>query len=355
MKKLLLGILFIASPLLATGPLYQSPSVQDQQEHENIYKDLRFPKVSTGTAQNWYIVKGSATAFNIGTSTITQLYNQINAYRRPRLINVSGTEVDIESGTVGGLTAGGSSITVIFPDGAVYNSTGTEASQAVITSTANWGNPLSAGIRRGEKLTGNMWEHFYLVKSSVPGDTTHFVTVISSWAAIPSNYNQLNTNFCGAGGSNCWVYEGAWPYGDGSASVNAFPVGDQSGNMTCLKNSETGVVRNQRGIRLASTAGATSVTWSYAAGNLIGSGQIPANLLIGTLSMSSTGTSFLATDGAGAVTYAEFKPDVNNTMQFPNVSLLKGAKVSSGSSTTNEIDLGCWIDSALGVGSNPQL
>lgn len=71
MKKLLLGLLFIASPLLATGPLYQSPNVQDQQEHLNIYKDLRFPKISTGTAQNFYITAGSATAFNISTGTAT--------------------------------------------------------------------------------------------------------------------------------------------------------------------------------------------------------------------------------------------------------------------------------------------
>lgn len=61
MKKIFFGLLLICSPLFATGPLYNSSSSVDQSEHENIYKDLRFPKISTGTAQNFYIRNGSAT------------------------------------------------------------------------------------------------------------------------------------------------------------------------------------------------------------------------------------------------------------------------------------------------------
>lgn len=70
MKTLIALLLFMASPLLATGPLNKSPSVPDQLEHENIYKELRSPKISTGTAQNFYIAKGSGTLFNIASGTV---------------------------------------------------------------------------------------------------------------------------------------------------------------------------------------------------------------------------------------------------------------------------------------------
>lgn len=295
-----------------------------------------------------FYAKGSNYSIVTDTMSAAQINNQIMRYRRPRLIYVSGTEVDIESGTVGGLTASGSSITVVFPDGAVYSSTGTEASQAVITSTANWGNPLSAGIRLGEKLTGNTWENYYFVKSSATGDTTHFVTVISSWQPTNANYQQLNTNFCGSGVINCWVYGGVVPYGDGASLPNAITKFATAGDWTVLQNPPTvSAATVPRGVRIADSASTSALAWTYASGTTVGS-QVPAQLKIGSFSAIVTAGVIQTTDSGITTSYSMLNVTATNLIATDYaIEIQRGYRNFSASATGTTLTFCGYKDAAL--------
>lgn len=335
------------------GPIYIGNSAQSVSFSSNVV--MSGTTIYAGTPQ-YHLVTD--------TASITQINNSIMRYRRPRLIYVSGIEVDVESGTVGtngGLNVGGSSITIVFPDGAVYTSTGIETSQGVISSTANWGNGgLKGGMAPNENQTNNTWEGFYMVKSTATGDTTHMVVVISSFMPTQANYLTLNTKFCAAGTANCWVYLGVVPNGDGgSSNGNGLLNFTMVGNNIMLRNSLSADihVNTTNGIALATSASASAATWTYSQGTAVPT-SVPPQIVRGTIHGAASASSSIALTDAGASFVLASENGISastNMLEVSDWPLTMGARTGLTGSAPVDLMLSAYSDYILGVGSNPQL
>jgi hypothetical protein len=77
MKSVLL-ILLVTSQLLAAGPRYQYDDPHLNDEIANIYKQIQYPQISTGTAQNFTIVNGSFT--NLSGTTVVATTGTIKSF-----------------------------------------------------------------------------------------------------------------------------------------------------------------------------------------------------------------------------------------------------------------------------------
>ena len=268
------------------------------------------------------------------------------SYRRPPLVYLSGTVVSIQTGLDG--TAG--DVAIRFPDGQLRTETSSSrynmniAQNAVFTN-ATLGNN-QGGLRTGA-AAANTWYFMYAVK--VTTFAANWVMVADTVTPVQANYATLNSNF----GTNGWVYLGVLPYGDGSLSTTAFAKFSMSGGRVSFRNSLSSA-STTRGIRLATTAGATALTWTYASGTSIGSGQIPSHLTIGDLAVdtgaSSTQINFL---DSGAVIYNDVvigTSSAQQTLTSHNYPLVEGFHANFTTSVPAGIAIRSYVDDIL-IGS----
>ena len=162
----------------------------------------------------------------------------------------------------------------------------------------------------------------------------------------------MNSTF----GTNAWVYLGLLRNGDNSGATGDILNFVQSGNYVFFINAATmNAAENSRGIRLATTAGATSVSYTYASGT--GAAQIPAHITqvvygaaIGTNPAASS-----IQNQAGTLIWTRFNIATRVHFFAPLAPASEGFQTACTNSQGQDIVLGGYLDGALGLGSNPQL
>jgi len=310
---------------------------------------------SSGTALSGSsVLQVFTSSVTVSTAAVTNLNNQIMAYRKPNVKYGTSTMLQVETGNNG--TAGSSII--IFPDGSVYTESQTALLQATATVVANWGNgSQKAGIRPTETLTNNSWYNAYVIKSTATANTTDYVLVESTYQPTQANFSTLNTIFCG-GGSNCWEYLAAWPYGDNSGTPNAFLTCVQNGFRTQCYNIATGNARNCPGMRVATNSSAANAQWSYATGVAIGT-NVPVGFTMGLFTVGSSNSSTNAYTIQDNVNNAFISSGVElagagGMMSTVECPLINGIQITGPSASPYDIFLRGWTDKSLS-GGNPQL
>lgn len=277
---------------------------------------------------------------------IKSYVDKLNNYRRPVLQYSSGTVVNLEAGING--TSGQAQI--LFPDGTLRTDSTTTRINCNLAQNAVLSGTAQSGLRTGSQ-TANTWYSFYAVK--VTDSTTNFVTVADTVLPLQANYATLNSNF----GTNGWAYLGTLPNGNGLSANNVIPKFIMAGHRIALNNANGGNVTTTTGIQISTTASATTITWSYAAGGTVGT-NVPAHILIGDIILSiGGGTTFQMLDSANNQNFVKLTGSTicPATMQISNVPFTLGFKTLSSSATTQDLLIAGYVDGVLGVGANPIL
>lgn len=289
------------------------------------------------------------TALEVATK---QYVDHYSAYRRPVLQYGSATVVNLETGITG--TSGQAQ--VLFSDGTIRQDSTTGRINCNLAQVANLSGSWQSGLRTGS-VANNTWYAIYAVKTS--DDSSKFVTVADTVLPLQANFATLNTNF----GTNSWVYLGMIRNGDNSGSATGVLLFTQYGNRTVFHNECTAQAANcnQRGIRMASAAGATSVTYTGATGT--GAAQFPDHCNIGQYGGSVAGgvnatRAKITSQSSATLVYAFVLATAVTTFQAVlnsgEVRLTPGAIMTVDVSGTGpDIFLLSYIDNVLGVGANP--
>lgn len=290
-----------------------------------------------------YLIKQitGETQWYVDPNTDITVLSGLDAYRRPRLSYVSATAVDVENNT-----STEHETKIIFPDGttrSVTENTGsaTKYRRFIITETAEYTTGTeNSGLYTGLSEETNRTYYIYAVKSAI--DSTKFVLVGNKTAPTRANIATLNS----ALGSNGYVYLGAIKNGDNSGATGDILSFTQSGKRTLFRNTCAGNSANLTGVRLATTAGATSLTHSYVAGT--GATDIPETvehvILSGAVS-GGTGVSEFR-DAGDAVAYAVGIGTVDFVAQA-HASASLGAILKNSSSVDMDIVLSGFDDAYL--------
>lgn len=282
------------------------------------------------------------TALEVATK---QYVDHYSTYRRPNLIWGGNSAVNMETGING--TSGQAQI--LFPDGSIRTDSTTSRINLDTTRVAALSGTAQSGIQTST-VSANTWYACYAVK--VTDSSTNFVMVADKTNfPIQSKYATLNSNF----GTSGWVYLGMMRYGDNSGGTGIVLSFIQTGNRTSFRDACTGQGPAGGGIRLATSAGATTLTYTYAAGN--GAAQIPDHITIGTYQTgSAASTAFVVLNAAQNIVYiGSGSATAVNMGRVSDIDLSAGLVTTTGSSVAMDIYLAGWIDPVLGVGSNPLL
>lgn len=271
--------------------------------------------------------------------------DKLNAYRRPVLQFGSVTTVAIEAGLDG--TSG--DIPLLFPDGTLRTETSTTRTTFNITRNAVL---VTSGAQSG--LTGatseatNTWYALYGVK--VTDSSTLWVTVGSTVLPLQANFSTLNTAY----GASGWVFLGMIRNGDNSGATGDILAFKQTGNFTLFDNTCSGSSSNTTGLRLANTAGATSLTYSYSAGT--GTTGIPNHfvqaLYAGGINPGTASSSMADSTN----TLVAFTSDGTHRLLIRTLmSAAGGVQLNNATSVAMDVWIAGWSDPVLGIGANPVL
>lgn len=289
-----------------------------------------------------------STALEVATK---QYVDHYSAYRRPVLQWASATAVNMESGLTG--TSGQAAI--LFPDGNYRTDSTTTRINLNISQVAALSGTAQSGIRTGT-ASANTWYACYAVKTS--DNTSNFVMVCDTVLPTQANFATLNTNF----GTSSWVYLGLIAYGDNGGATTTIKRFTQSGNVTLMQVANTtgfNVLATATGLLYATTAGATTLTYTLASGTTVGT-QLPSNISFcyWAIACAPAGSELRIQDSSGARSIAQTAcPTSNNGGMNFWVDALIGIKITNGAgaSKAQDIALVGFMDGVLGVGSNPML
>lgn len=288
-------------------------------------------------ASRWTVT--DATTLKIAGQDITQYLK----YRRPCIQYSSGTVVNMETGLSG--TSGQAAI--LFPDG-TYRTDST--SGRINCNLAQVASGTQSGLRTGT-VANNTWYAIYATKST--SNSTDIITVADTVFPTQANFATLNTNF----GTNGWQYLGYVGYGDNSGAASAIMKFVQAGNMTLFYNTLTNNAgANGTGARLASSASASSATWTYAAGSNIATPSVPNTLTHAYYGYACTSLAAALTvqmAGFNALSYTATSGTTNQGRFWGPIA--QTTALSLGASTGLDLFLAGFVDGALGVGVNPLL
>lgn len=195
------------------------------------------------------------------------------AHRRPNLVYVSATQVDVENNT-----GTANETKIVFPDNTIRSVTEDTSSthkyrRFDITADAEFTSGTEdSGLRAALSEANNTWYAIYAVKSAI--NSANFVLVGDTTLPLQANFATLNSAY----GTNGWVYLGLIRNGDNDVAIgNILSFEQASDGVTIFKNSTTGnTSHNLQGISLATTASAASLAYTYAAGT--GTAQIPSHI-----------------------------------------------------------------------------
>ena len=293
-------------------------------------------------------------------STFT-FVNTLGTYRRPVLQWISVALIDIERNTG---TANRTCIT--FPDEqrCVTEDTGstTKYRRFDITATAQFTSGTEDSGLIGASEAVNTWYAIYAVKSLINssnfvlvGTTVTPSSISANVATSGGNYSTLNSMF----GTNSWVYIGSIPNGDNSAATGDIKNFVQAGATTLLDQAATtGNVPNGTGIRLATTATATSLTWSFHKST--GTTSVPVSATVFIFQVASTAGANVGTlirDSGDTIGFGSMSGSGNSQdmYRFTSVST-SGIKMTPGStSPAMDIFLVGFVDNVLDGGYLQQL
>lgn len=276
-----------------------------------------------------------------------QYVDHYSTWRRPVIQFGSVTTVSVESGLDG--TSG--DIPILFPDGTVRTETSATRTTFDITRNAVL---VTSGAQSG--LTGatteatNTWYALYAVK--VTDSSTLWVTVGSTVLPLQANYATLNTAY----GTNGWVYLGLVRNGDNSGSTGDILNFTMVGNRTYFKNT-LATTPALTGTLLASTGGASTLTYSYSAGT--GTTAIPNNVvgvMIIATATARAAAGYGLSNAAGSQNYATWDGGPIATVQPLWIQIGGGLLISNNAAATTDgfnFALSGFDDRVLGVGSNP--
>lgn len=269
-------------------------------------------------------------------------------YRRPNLVSTgSSTTCTVEK-----LSASGA-LVINFPDG--YQLLDSTAGHVTldVTRVASLGASPQSGLRTGT-VANNTWYAVYAVKANSGANV-----VLVADVTLPLQANIATIN--GFYGANSWVYLGLIRYGDGSGSPSGIVNFVQCGNKTKFINVSDGGATGfiAEGVRMAHTAGATTLGYSYASGT--GAAQIPANVphTLWTICSAALASSYISVlnslNTKGFTQYASFS--ASTAAQRLETAALDGVSISNGASSSIAYDiwLSGYVDQVLGIGYNPQV
>ncbi len=315
--------------------------------------------ISSGIIPSSTISQRDRTYFNL-LSNIVPTLPALSMYRRPNLVFISTTVVGVETG-LNGISGDG---VILFSDGNLRVDSALAHIRMTITQNANWVSTtesnLKGGLDSSIALTINTWYTIYAVKA------THFssdwVLVATTSLPLQSNYASLNSNY----GTNSWVYLGMIRYGDSSTVNNSILKFVQHGNTTLFYNDAVGAVSHLNGVDLASTGNNfTNFSWVYSNGT--GSSSIPDNLglvqwhwVVSSGNPSSGSELDVGSQVQSSVYYDSFTPTTGGRLgarffAVASEGLKLFANYTGGQATAGDIFISGFIDSVLGVGSNPLL
>jgi hypothetical protein len=289
-----------------------------------------------------------STALEVATK---QYVDHYSTYRRPVLQYSSGTVVIVETGIDG--TSG--DCRILFPDGNLRTDTSTSRIQCNLAQVAALSGTAQSGLRTGSQ-TANTWYSFYAVKTS--DNTSNFVIVADVLFPYQSNFSTFNTNF----GTNSWVYLGTLPNGDNSGATNVIKKFVMVGNTVFLQQATTtgfNVVGTCTGLLYATTAGATTLTYTLATGGTVGT-QLPLHFILVNwyLACAPAAGELRIQDSSGSRQIATTAcPTSNSGGANLWVDQVLGIKITNGASASKAQDIALhgYVDGVLGVGSNPIL
>jgi len=296
-------------------------------------------EATTTTFAKLKVDANPATALEVATK---QYVDNYATYRRPVLQYSTGSVVALEAGING--TSGQARI--LFPDGTIRSDSTTSRIDCNLAQVAALSGTARSGVRTGT-VAANTWYAIYAVK--VSDSSTNFVTVADTVIPTQTNYSSLNSNF----GTNSWVYLGTIRYGDNSTNTTTILPFAQCGNTTIFRNNCTATAENGTGILLADTGAAGTLTYAYSAGT--GATDIPAHFPLVWWGYAT-----------GIITNTTLRDNTLN-VNLASVSAVSGAhglvlyvaangvKIASSGSVAAGIFLSGFVDSVLGVGSNPIL
>lgn len=272
-----------------------------------------------------------------------QYVDHYSTYRRPVLKYASGSIVNIETGVNG--TSGQAQI--LFPDGNLRTDSTTARINCNLAQVAALSGTAQSGLRTGT-VAANTSYALYAVKTS--DNASNFVAVADTVLPLQANFATLNSNF----GTGSWVYLGLIFYGDNSTNTTTIMGFHQAGNVTMFNDGVTGNVTTLCGPRLATSAGATSVTYTYATGT--STPNLPANITLVIYHCAA------AAGVSGGTTFKEASTQVlfQGPGTFPIIAKVHhvagvNISVNNGSSVAMDINIAGFVDGVLGVGSNPIL
>jgi hypothetical protein len=299
---------------------------------------------SGGLAMSNTKVTGLAAATADGDALRYEQLKNMWRYRRPKLSFVSVTTVDAETGLDG--TSGDCSI--LFPDGDFRTVNSTTMSRFDITRNAAFSGSKQSGLRPSLSEATNTWYALYAVKAT--DNATDFVIVGDTTLNLQANFATLNSAY----GTNGWIYVGMIRNGDNSGATGDILAFIQHGNFTVFDNTVAGNSNNGTGIRLATTAGATSLTYTWASG--IGAAQIPSNIGIAHYGFSiNAGTGVSSASNAANTWALDSASGASRRSGRFLTDSASGLLLSNGSSVAMDVYLSGYIDGCLGIGSNPLL
>lgn len=309
----------------------------------NVFTGL---EAETSTLSKLKIDADPTTALEVTTK---QYVDHYSTWRRPRITAASVTTVTVESGLDG--TSG--DIPILFPDGSIRTETSATRTTFNITRNASLlTSTAQSGLRTTLSEATNTWYALYAVK--VTDSSTQWCTVGDTVLPLQANYATLNSNF----GTSGWVYLGLIRNGDNATHTGDILDFRQSGNTTVYFNAAVGTTATLNGILLATSAGTASLTYTYSAGT--GTTDIPANIRLAYYSCSyqMDGTQRLCTATCGGVLQRQLTTPASafNIHSFLGIADSSNVTVAASSANmTCDIFLVGFIDTVLGVGSNPLL
>lgn len=269
----------------------------------------------------------------------------LSAYRRPVLQYNDANTVNGENNT-----ATLNQTTIVFPDGVPLSVTEDltvtqKYRRFDITKTANFTSGEQSGLLSSLSRAANTWYAIYAVKSQF--NTANFVLVGDTTLPLQANISTLNIRY----GNNSWYYLGMVRNGDNASATNVILNFQQSGGLTVFMNSAVGNQFTAPGTILATSASATSITYSYSAG--IGTTAIPDHIkdIIITAGTSSTG-GMTVKDSGSARTYQGLGNTAGNTCLRQTMIAAEGVAVSAASSKLDLL-LSGFYDTVLSGTGNP--
>jgi len=277
-------------------------------------------------------------------------------YRRPNLQWASISTVNVEDQIVTGVSG---DCTILFSDGKLLTVNSTAQTRFDITRNASLSGTKLSGLRTGAEAANTNYA-LYAVRATDNDNT--WVTVGDVVFPVNSSITTLNTNF----GTNKWIYIGWIRNGNNSSQTTDIVKFVQTGHIMYFYESNTSNIgRNLYGIKYASTAAATQLTYTATFGS--GITDLPPNVGMAYWNMGSNQTlagsprEFMLADSqlnvASGTSPQFFSISAGNVCTVGSlwIPAQQGAACgnSGGITPAMSIYLAGTIDNALGVGSNP--